>query len=110
MIDDDDKVTPLPVKFKAPEPAERSLLAPYEVGKRTCYHDQFVVDATLSTVECAACHEKLDPMWVLAHLCHRDHRFVEAHRRYADEMKRLEERSRTKCDRCGHMTRISWRR
>lgn len=103
----EENITKLPVKFKPAGPTDRTLLQPYEVGKRTCYHEKFVIDPTLATVECGACHEKLDPMWVLGHLCNRDGTFARAHDRYADEMKRLDERSRTKCRHCGKLTEIS---
>jgi ribosomal protein S27E len=106
---EDDKVKRLPVRFKTPSPPERSLLLPFEVGARQCFHKQFLIDAEKAEVECADCHALLNPLWVLAQLAHRDHRFHEAHRRYAEEMKRLEERSRTRCQGCGRMTRISRR-
>jgi Zn finger protein HypA/HybF involved in hydrogenase expression len=86
------------------------LLLPHEVGQRPCYHQRFVVDGTKAEVECGDCHEKLNPMWVLTQLAMRDHRFHEAHERYAEEMRRLDERHRTKCDHCGRMTRIRRRR
>lgn len=105
---DDDKVTRLPVRFKDAAPADRTLVFPHEVGKSDgCQHEKFIVDRAKAEVECGACGEKLNPMWVLVQLCGRDRRFHEAHKRYHDEMKRLSERSRTKCDHCGRMTRIS---
>ncbi|WP_232341271.1 hypothetical protein [Burkholderia pseudomallei] len=58
-------------------------------------------------VTCADCKEKLNPMWVLKQLSQAEHRYHELHARYHDELKRLSERSRTKCQHCGEMTRIS---
>jgi hypothetical protein len=111
MIDlgDDGKVTPLPVRFKGPLPDERTLLAPYEVGKTKCSHFpvRAIVDASLAEVTCGDCGEKLNPMWVLAQLANRDRNFAEAHARYHEQMKRLSERTSTKCRHCGKMTRIS---
>jgi hypothetical protein len=39
---EDDKVKRLPVRFKTPSPPERSLLLPFEVGARQCFHKQFL--------------------------------------------------------------------
>ncbi len=108
----DDKVKALPVKFKQPGPVDKTLVGPHEVDKQKCMHSpflgaSFVVDASLAEVECSLCHEKLNPMWVLGELTKRDSRFHEAHRRYHEETKRLKERSSTKCQCCGKMTRIS---
>jgi ribosomal protein S27E len=107
-MDDDNNVKRLPVRFKDPTPPDRSLMFPYEVGKHDkCYHEKFIVDGAKAKVECGTCGEQLDPMWVLVHLCAHDQRFAQSHARYAEEMKRLSERSRTKCYHCGQMTRIS---
>jgi uncharacterized protein YeaO (DUF488 family) len=40
---------------------------------------------------------------------HKEHRWHELHARYQDEMQRLAERERTKCQHCGQLTRISRR-
>lgn len=114
MSDEAANISKLPVRFKTPQPPERVLVAPaFQVEKRKCYHmpeidgTTFIVDESLATVECSACHERLDPMWVLGRLTKRDAKFAESHVRYNEEMKRLSERSKTKCDHCGKMTRIS---
>jgi hypothetical protein len=109
MIDDGSNIKPLPVAFKKAAPNERTLLAPYEVGKRDCQHypGRFVVNESLAEVTCGDCNEKLNPMWVLHQLATRDRNFAEAHTRYHDEMKRLRERHSTKCQHCKKMTRIS---
>lgn len=107
---DDDNVKRLPVRFKHPMPDDRSLVRPYEVGKHTkCSHAHFIVDDAKAEVECGACGERLNPVWVLAQLCSADSRFHQARARYVDETKRLNERTRTKCDHCGQMTSISRR-
>lgn len=109
MEGDDSKVTRLPVRFKAPAPPERTLVRPYEVGKRdACHHESFVVDETKAEVECATCGTKLNPMWVLQHLASEERSFHDTHKRYVEEMERLSERSSTKCRHCGKMTRISY--
>jgi uncharacterized protein YeaO (DUF488 family) len=44
---------------------------------------------------------------VLRKLAHRETDFHQLAERYHDEMRRLSERSRTRCMHCGKMTRIS---
>lgn len=112
---EDDKVKRLPVRFKNPAPEDRTLVRPHEIGKREpCDHSLmmgafYVVDQKLAEIECGLCGAKLSPIWALVQLTSRDAHFQQAAQRYRDEQKRLAERSRTKCDRCGHMTRISRR-
>jgi hypothetical protein len=108
-LGDGDNVKPLPVKFKGPLPEERTLLVPYEVGKSKCSHypGRFIVDSSLAEVTCGDCNEKLNPMWVLGQLATRDRNFAEAHVRYHEQMKRLSDRTSTKCRHCGKMTRVS---
>jgi len=112
MASDDlpEDVKRLPVRFKNPLPEDRTLLLAWEAGQYSgCFHTSFIVDSQRAEVECAQCHEKLNPMWVLEHLAVKDLQFKEAAHRYREEMRRLAERSRTKCQNCGHMTRISRR-
>lgn len=108
-----DNVKQLPVRFKRPAPEERALLHGWEVHRRegaNCDHRSgFIVDSKLATVECAKCHALLNPMWALEQLCQRDHQFHANSKRYHEEMQRLAERSRTKCEWCDKMTRISHR-
>ena len=109
-MSDDDNVTKLPVRFKSPAPEGRTLLRPWEVGRSGgCMHSRFVVDDKKLEVECGDCKEKLNPMWVLVHLTIQDKQMHEAAKRYKEEMARLAERERTKCNHCGQMTRISRR-
>lgn len=106
----DDNITKLPVRFKSPLPNDRTLLQPFEVPKvGRCSHlfAQYIVDPSAAEVECGKCHEKLNPMWVLAQLANSDRRMAEHRERYAAESKRLSERTSTKCQHCKKMTRIS---
>lgn len=104
---DDDNITRLPVRFQKPPDESRTLFQPWEVGKPSaCYHDAFVVDEKKDTVECAKCGERLNPMWVLQYLAGRDRNMADSWKRSQEAMHRLQERSRTKCEHCGHMTRI----
>lgn len=112
MTDEDEKVKRLPVRFKPPVPEDRTLVRPFEVAKGGgCSHlfCGYVVDEALAEVECGRCGAKLNPMWVLTRLANEDRRMAELRERYQDEQRRLSERSRTKCQHCGKMTRISHR-
>jgi hypothetical protein len=107
---DDDNVKKLPVRFKTPLPEERTVVMLHEVPKAmTCCHlfVQYIVDESAAEVECGKCGAKLNPMWVLVRLACEDRRYEDSQKRHQEEMKRLAERSRTKCDHCGKMTRIS---
>ena len=108
-MSEDDKVKQLPVRFKKPLPADRTLMSPIEVPQRGCSHlfVQYIISESEAEVECGKCHAKLNPMWVLARLANDDRRFHEAHQKYHEEMKRLSERTSTKCRHCGKMTGIS---
>ncbi len=111
----DDGVTKLPVRFKSPKPEDRTLFVAHEVGQdNACTHSplfgcSYVVDDKLAEVECGRCGAKLSPMWVLTALAHDDRRMAEGRKRYREEQARYEERSRTKCEHCRQMTRISRR-
>lgn len=119
MNDDDPSlgadVERLPVKFKTPVPVDRVLVRPFEIQRHEpCIHSplmgaSYVVDEKLAEVECGKCGAKLNPMWVLAQIASHDRRLHEAQARYQDEQKRLAERSKTKCQHCQKMTRISRR-
>ena len=111
-LPEEENVKRLPVRFKTPQPSERSLIFPYEVQKSGCDHSfgvQYIIDDSAAEVECSKCGTKLNPMWVLKQLAAHDRRYHEGQKRYQDEMARLNERSRTKCRNCGKMTRISRR-
>lgn len=115
----DDNVTSLPVKFKKPvDPNDQPMLKVVHSNSNECNHDwkfvggrtvdvQYLIREGETEIECGGCGAKLDPMFVLRKLAHKETRWHDARKRYADEMKRLSERSRTKCDHCGQMTRIS---
>lgn len=105
----------LPVKFKEPTPSERVVVRRFEVHRGLeCLHSplmgaSYIVDEKLAEVECGKCGAKLNPMWVLGQIATQDRRFQESQARYQDEQRRLAERSRTKCQHCQRMTRISRR-
>ncbi len=102
-------VTKLPVWFKAePGSGDRTLEVVYTSG---CTHlfTTYKVAESEAEVTCGKCGAKLNPIWVLVRLAHEDRRYLEAQQRYQEEMKRIEERERTKCEHCAKMTRISRR-
>ncbi len=120
-----DEITKLPVKFKEPPTGERTLELAEGPGVcnhsfyferdpkgglgSTMKHVTYVVDQAATEVECGHCRAKLNPTWVLVQLAHKESRYQETAKRYHEEMKRLNERSRTECQHCGKMTKISRR-
>ena len=104
-IDASADVIQLNTKFKNPIPEERFLV----IETRECSHFNatYIVDDTLSEVTCSKCKAKLNPMFVLKQLAQKETRWHEHFKQYQDEMKRLSERSKTKCQHCKQMTRIS---
>jgi len=104
-VNDDIKptVVDLGVKFKKPLPEDLTLV----IGYPTCFHGPFIVDSDNAEVTCAKCKEKLNPMLVLHRLAVKETQYHATAERYQEEMKRINERSRTKCQHCGKMTRIS---
>lgn len=99
------EVVKLNVPFKPPVAEEQFLVqAPH-----TCSHHSgpFLIDDTLAEVTCGRCKQKLNPMFVLKQLMYSESRWHASFARYQGEMKRLSERSKTKCEHCKKMTRIS---
>lgn len=106
-MDDTDNVTKLGVKFKTPDNEERMLsIVPHRSG---CLEHTYIIDPETDTVECSKCEKKFNPMFVLEDLATKESRWMRNGARYQEEMKRLSERTRTKCDHCGEMTRVSKR-
>ncbi len=104
---DDDNITDLGVRFKDPVSDEKMLNI---VSRRNgCFDHSYVIDAEAEEVTCSKCDKTFNPMSVLMDLAQKESRWMRNMEQYNDEMKRLSERSRTKCDNCGQMTRISKR-
>lgn len=101
-----DNVRALPVNPR-PSPEEGAMLVPVERGR--CEHilAQFEVDVKGGKCRCKRCGEEVSPMFVLEQLMKDESRWMRTAVTYQDQMKRLAERSRTKCQHCGQMTRIS---
>lgn len=101
----DDKITKLPVRHKKVGKDGKFLEV---VHNWECYHDGgFLIDDAKSEVECAKCGALMNPMYVLKKMAGDETAWHLARARYQDEMKRLTERSRTRCRHCGEMTPIS---
>lgn len=116
---DEDNIHKLPIKFKS-APTDETFLKVVDshFGTVGCSHRQYVKDGKIrhvryllrdgeTEVECSQCGTKLDPMFVLKILAREENSWNETRKRYNEEMKRLGERSRTKCQYCERMTRIS---
>lgn len=107
-LDEEDRATVLSFPGKKKPPADEGPYLREVMYRSGCQHRAgFTVDEKLDTVECTGCGEKLNPIWVLQQLSRMETRWHNHHVQYQDEMKRLSERSRTKCQHCGEMTRIS---
>lgn len=104
---DADNVVQLQTPFKVPVPEGRYLARAPRLDACLHFNGPFLVNETLAEVTCGKCNEKLNPMWVLGQLVNKENRWHEHFARYQDEMRRLAERSRTKCRHCGQMTPIS---
>jgi hypothetical protein len=120
-MDDDDNIKKLPVRFKQPPQADPPFLSVVTSwGDKKCDHRSFYADGHMrpvtykiregeTEVECGNCGTRVDPMFVLRILANEENSWSRSRQGYIEEMKRLKERSRTKCVYCGKMTEISRR-
>lgn len=104
---DDDNVTRLHIKNRRNANNERQLtiVADY----RGCQHKRALIDRKLGMLECADCGKTLNPIEFLVYLAGEEGLWFHNRQKYYDAMKRLDARSKTKCEHCGQMTRISRR-
>ncbi len=119
----DDNIKPLPVKFKKPPGDDPPFLTVINRwgGNDGCDHRSYYVEGRgfvpvtyqiregETEVECSRCNTRVDPMFVLKIMATEETTWSRTRERYIEEMKRLRERSRTKCWHCGKMTEISRR-
>lgn len=116
----DDKIKPIPVKFKAPPAEDRPMLQVVETSwiREECNHAYrwasgrheeatYLIRDGETEVECGFCGTRLNPMFVLMRLAREETQWQRTRKAYQDEMARLNDRKRTKCESCGAMTRIS---
>jgi len=123
---DHSTVTPIPVAFKRPPGEDAPILKVVDGydSRQGCNHRTYFEQAGPGSqyrlrhvqyrfregeteVECGQCSARLEPMWVLRQLAARESEYNRRRTVAQDEMARLSGRSRTRCEKCGHMTRIS---
>lgn len=104
--DDKSNVTQFPLKPK-PRPEddpERFLV----LEEGVCQHNGgFSLNEKEDQVICKKCGTRLNPMHVLKLLAREETKWHQTRALYRDEMKRLGERSRTTCEHCNRVTKIS---
>jgi len=101
-------VLKLPVKRIDP-PDGSLMLVPPPSGKCIHFNGPFEVDENAGDCRCLKCGEKVTAIFVLKQLMRQESQWMRTRAAYQEEMKRLNERERTKCQHCGQMTRISHR-
>lgn len=74
-----------------------------------CKHPHFMIDPALEYVECAACKERLNPMWCLEQLAIRGNRAANQYEQFAAIKKDLDRRKKVKCEHCGKFTDVPWK-
>ncbi len=99
----------LPTRRKEP-PDGRLMLVPPPRTKCSHFNTQFEIDKDAGKCKCLGCNEEVSPIFVLLRLMEKESRWMQTREAHQEEMRRLKERSRTKCEHCGEMTRISHRR
>lgn len=102
----DTNVLALPVKQREPVDAQ-AFLQPVPYATCTHWRGPFEVDEDGGKCKCLACGGEVTPIFVLSQLMKMESQWMRTRAAYQEEMARLKARSRTKCEKCGHMTRIS---
>lgn len=107
-IDPNANVIPIGVRPR-PDPEVGPYLA--QPPTDACRHTSgpFEIDVRAGKCTCRKCGGEVSPMFVLEELMRDESRWMRHRAEYFENMKRLRERSRTKCEHCGVMTRISER-
>ena len=82
-----------------------------EVPRTKCnhYRGPFEVDPDAAKCKCLTCGEEVSAIFVLKELMRKESQWMRTRAAYLEDMKRLAERSKTKCEHCHKMTRISRR-
>lgn len=106
MTNDDTPILHLPVRNKRDDDKGAQLVA-VDFGVCTHFNATYVVDQKAGKCVCKDCGGEVSPMFVLEQLMHEESKWLRTRAGYQDEMRRLAERSSTKCRKCGAMTRIS---
>jgi formylmethanofuran dehydrogenase subunit E len=103
-----DNVHALPVKPR-PSPEEGAMLQAVPVTQCQHLFATYTIDLNAGKCICKRCSGDVTPMFVLEQLMKKESQWMRTMATYQDQMKRLAERSRTKCQHCGEMTRVSSR-
>lgn len=92
---------------KMKEPIGERMLVPVSIEK--CHHflTSYEIDVDAGKCKCLKCGAEVSPIFVLEQLMHQESKWMRQREAYLADMKRLAERSRTKCQHCGQLTRIS---
>lgn len=92
---------------KQREPVGERFLVEVPYSKCSHWQGPFEVDEKGGKCKCLRCGDEVTPIFVLTELMKQESRWMRTREAYLGEVKRLDERSRTKCQHCGEMTRIS---
>ncbi len=103
-----ENILQLPATYKEPPDGAR-MLVPVDHSACTHWNTTFQVDVRGGKCVCLGCKAEVSPMFVLEQLMNKESQWMRTRAAYQDEMKRLDERSRTKCQHCGQLTRVSRR-
>ncbi len=101
-----ENIVQLPVGHKPP-PEQGSYLRPVPYGVCMHWRGPYEVDIPGAKCKCLQCGAEVSAIFVLQQLMNDESQWKRERAVYQDEMKRLAERSRTKCQHCGELTRIS---
>ena len=100
----DDNIVKFTKKYVAPQTTERFLTV---VHSYKCIHGNYIVDPDKAEVECGKCHERLNPIKVLVELAHKECKYHDYHKRFIEQSKKMDERTRVKCSHCGQFTKVN---
>lgn len=104
---DDKKITDLSTIRAAKREAEIQLIqVTHQVSTPSCKHSSIRIDAQKAEVECEACGEKLNPVWLLTRMCNEETRYEREWKKYLAILREYKKKSRCKCEHCGKFTNI----
>ena len=89
-------------------PDEGTYLRPVVDYERSCQHELFGfdVDESEDAVTCRKCGTKLNPVWAMARLARQETGWHRTRADCSEILKKLDAKSRCKCQHCGQMTRV----
>lgn len=104
-IKDETGVVQLPVKRR--QDTKGLMLVPPEPSGCSHLMTAFTVDVKAGKCACRGCGQEVSPMFVLERLMQKESQWQRTREAYQGEMQRLGERTKTKCQHCKKMTRVS---